>query len=92
VQSLALASRGRLCTAPADADRPAEFARWGGPGDPAFRGCWRGAGTKPAERALEKLLRSYDCDVSRLLDCCRQVGERRPGQMSSLWSNPWSNL
>ena len=27
---------------------------------------------KPTERALEKLIRSYDCDVSRLLDCCRQ--------------------
>jgi hypothetical protein len=33
---------------------------------------WLWAGAKPAERALEKLLRSYDCDVSRLLDCCRQ--------------------
>ena len=27
---------------------------------------------KPTERALEKLLRCYDCDPSRLLDCCRQ--------------------
>ena len=27
---------------------------------------------KPTERALEKLLRSYNGDVSRLLDCCRQ--------------------
>ena len=27
---------------------------------------------KPAERALEKLLRVYSCEVSRLLDCCRQ--------------------
>ena len=27
---------------------------------------------KPSERALEKLLRSYDSDVSYLLDCCRQ--------------------
>ena len=34
---------------------------------------WLWAGVKPAERALEKLLRSYDCDPSRLLDCCRQV-------------------
>ena len=27
---------------------------------------------KGTQRALEKLLRVYDCDVSRLLDCCRQ--------------------
>ena len=27
---------------------------------------------KPTRRALEKLLRVYDCDVSLLLDCCRQ--------------------
>ena len=27
---------------------------------------------KPTERALEKLLRSYNCEVSRLLDVCRQ--------------------
>ncbi len=33
---------------------------------------WLWAGVKQAERALEKLLRSYDCDVSRPLDCCRQ--------------------
>ena len=34
---------------------------------------WVWAATKPAERALEKLLRSYNCDVSKLLDCCRQT-------------------
>ena len=34
---------------------------------------WAWAAVKPSERALEKLLRSYDCDVSRLLDCCRQT-------------------
>ena len=28
---------------------------------------------KPTRRTLEKLLRVYDCDVSRLLDCCRQT-------------------
>ena len=31
------------------------------------------AKSKPTQRALEKLLRVYDCDVSRLLDCCRQT-------------------
>jgi hypothetical protein len=31
------------------------------------------AEVKPVERALEKLLRTYDCDVSRLLDVCRQA-------------------
>jgi hypothetical protein len=31
------------------------------------------AEVKPVERALEKLLRTYDCDVSRLLDICRQA-------------------
>jgi hypothetical protein len=36
----------------------------------AYRVMW--ARIKPTERALEKLIRSYDCDVSRLLDCCRQ--------------------
>ncbi len=30
------------------------------------------AGVKPAERALEKLVRSYDLDPSRLLDTCRE--------------------
>ena len=30
------------------------------------------AQVKSRERAIEKLYRSYDCDVSRLLDCCRQ--------------------
>jgi hypothetical protein len=34
---------------------------------------WIWANVKPADRALEKLLRSYDCDVSQLLDCCRQT-------------------
>ncbi len=34
---------------------------------------WLWAAVKPAGRALEKLLRSYDCDASRLLDCCRQT-------------------
>ena len=33
----------------------------------------RWAGLKPTERALEKLLRCYDCEVARLLDCCRQA-------------------
>ncbi len=28
---------------------------------------------KPAERALEKLVRSYDLDPSRLLDACRET-------------------
>ena len=31
------------------------------------------ARVKSARRAIEKLYRSYGCDVSRLLDCCRQV-------------------
>jgi hypothetical protein len=31
------------------------------------------AGVKPAERALEKLVRSYDLDPSRLLDACRET-------------------
>ena len=29
------------------------------------------AGLKPPARAVEKLMRCYDCDPSRLLDCCR---------------------
>ena len=41
---------------------------------PAPGSCWAG-GVKPTERALEKLLRCYDCAVPRLLDCCRQVDE-----------------
>jgi hypothetical protein len=31
------------------------------------------AGVKPAARALEKLVRSYDLDPSRLLDTCRET-------------------
>jgi hypothetical protein len=31
------------------------------------------AGVKPAGRALEKLVRSYDLDPSRLLDACRET-------------------
>ena len=31
------------------------------------------ASVKPAERALEKLVRSYDLDPSRLLDTCRET-------------------
>ena len=46
------------------------FVSISGPEDAKVR--W--ARPKSAERALEKLYRSYDCDVSRLLDCCRQVG------------------
>ena len=34
---------------------------------------WLWAAVKPADRAVEKLVRSYDCDVSLLLDCCRQT-------------------
>ncbi len=34
---------------------------------------WLWATVKSADRAVEKLLRSYDCDVSLLLDCCRQT-------------------
>ena len=33
----------------------------------------RWADLKPTDRALEKLLRSYNCEVSRLLDVCRQT-------------------
>ena len=40
------------------------------------------AGLKPTDRALEKLLRSYDCDVSRLVDICRQtIAFERPGDV-----------
>ena len=31
------------------------------------------AGVKSSERSIKKLQRSYECDVSRLLDCCRQT-------------------
>ena len=30
--------------------------------------CWQ---VKTLKRAAEKLYRSYHCDISRLLDCCR---------------------
>ncbi len=30
------------------------------------------AKVKPIDRAIEKLVRCYNCEVSRLLDCCRQ--------------------
>jgi hypothetical protein len=40
---------------------------------PALAGRVKWARVKTARRAVEKVYRSYDCDVSRLLDCCRQV-------------------
>ena len=46
---------------------------------------WLWAGIKPAARALEKLLRSYDCDASRLLDCCRQVRSGITGCSGDEW-------
>ena len=42
---------------------------------PAERLRIRWAGVKPAQRALEKLLRSYSGDCRCLLDVCREVCE-----------------
>ena len=53
---------------------------------PEPESCFSG-GLKPTERALEKLLRCYDCAVQRLLDCCRQVQ-----QSCSLLVSCWSYL
>ena len=45
-----------------------------------YEPCWsihprdiKWASLKPKERAIEKMVRSYRSDPSRLLDCCRQV-------------------
>jgi hypothetical protein len=39
---------------------------------------------KPAERALEKLVRSYDLDPSRLLDACREtLAYDRPAEIAA---------
>ncbi len=41
--------------------------------DPQLAARVKWGSVKSMRRATEKLYRSYDCDVSRLLDCCRQV-------------------
>jgi hypothetical protein len=58
------------------------YAAWGETEEGA-RVAW--AEVKPAERALEKLLRTYGCEVARLLDLCRQVRRSNAGQ--TRWSN-----
>jgi hypothetical protein len=68
VREWGLASRG--CFQTERAKCRVAFARWG---DAAAAGApvlW--AAVKSKRRAIEKLYRSYDCDVARLLDCCRQ--------------------
>ncbi len=62
---------------------PPRFERWervargpAGPGGRAAAAGW--AQPKGYRRALEKALRCYDADPSRLLDCCRRV-EREGG-------------
>ena len=71
VRGWAMASRGCF-----QADCPGgevAFARWekeGRDGAAAARVRW--AAIKSRGRAIEKLYRSYNCDVARLLDCCRQ--------------------
>ena len=79
-RALAMTCRGAL---PAAAASDAKAAELGGSRGalleflhPSAAGSsvrWSWAVVKPAERAVEKLLRSYDCDTSRLLDCCRQT-------------------
>jgi len=57
-----------------NASRLPEFAAGGGAGGPPLGGRPRdwGAALKPSRRVLEKLLRCYGNDPSRLLDYCRQ--------------------
>ena len=61
------------CPAPTMADQEVQYVRWEElgecSGERACRVQW--ASVKDGYRALEKLLRSYDCDESLLLDCCR---------------------
>ena len=72
VRSLAEKANGSLLVASPHEHEPAEAFRVYRAAT-ASQHSWRWATRKPPERALEKLLRSYDCDPSRLLDCCRQV-------------------
>ena len=74
-QSLALASRGRF---PVLSDHPGgeggvDFVRWDllATAGPLVCSHIQWARPKDGCRAIEKMLRSYDSDESRLLDCCR---------------------
>ena len=77
MKQFALCHRGRFPVIPASFhDPPKEktikYLLWH---DLLFKpslGSVHWASVKSSNRALEKLLRTYDDDVSRLLDCCRQ--------------------
>ena len=51
-----------------------EFLRWTDiMADPELMARVKYARIKSVRRAVEKIYRSYEGNVSRLLDCCRQV-------------------
>ena len=73
-REIALASNGLLLAGSVNCRSTAvEFQRYqSDSSSDVLRTRWLWASVKSSERCIEKLLRSYDGDVSRLLDCCRQ--------------------
>jgi hypothetical protein len=70
VKEWALASGGLL---PSVATCPSQFLRWNEIVGTEHENGVAWCGLKSPQRAMEKLHRAYDGDVSRLVDICRQI-------------------